>query len=122
MTNGQILDEQHGQVAGDAERHFGQHRVDVGIPERVPRSQRLADVDHQHDHRSADSKRIRRTTAVLITARSSSSSEDVEQEAGEKRSRTEGDHGEIEEDPQPEREAVVHVGLVEAVNETAAAA
>ena len=39
------------QVTRDAERHFRQHRVHVGMPESEPGAQRLPDVDHQHQHR-----------------------------------------------------------------------
>ena len=54
------------------------------------------------------------TTALLITALQLLPLQDVEQEAGEEGAGAERDHGEVQVDPEPEREAVVHVGLVEA--------
>src|SRR5664280_1056664 len=43
----EVLDRQHRQVAGDAERDLGEHRVHVGVPEREPGPQRLTDIHHQ---------------------------------------------------------------------------
>ena len=52
----QVLDRQHGQVAGEAERHLGQHRVDVRVPEGEPGAQRLADVDREDRDGAASSR------------------------------------------------------------------
>ena len=108
-----VLDRQHAQVAGDAEGHFGEHRMDIGIPERVPEAQRLPDVDGQHADGAAvadeaDHDRALDHRAQLLDA------QDIEQKAGEERTRAQRDHGEVEEDPQAEREPVIHVGLVQA--------
>jgi hypothetical protein len=48
--------------------------------------------------------------------------QDVEQEAGEEGAGAEGDDGEVDEDPQAEGEAVVHVGLVQAFDQAQAGA
>src|ERR1022692_2222871 len=82
------------------------------MPEGEPEAQRLSHVhqegrhrpaitDESDDHRAVD---YRLELALL---------EDVKQEAREEGARARRDDGEIEEDPEAEGEAVIHVGLVE---------
>jgi hypothetical protein len=40
--------DQHAQINGEAECHFGQHRVNIGMPENKPSPQRLPDVEAEY--------------------------------------------------------------------------
>src|ERR1019366_22189 len=48
--NGQVLDEEDGEVATDAEGDLGEHGVHVGIPEGEPGAERLSDIHHERGH------------------------------------------------------------------------
>ena len=91
------------------------------MPEGKPEPRRLAHVyqqrrngpaitDEADDHRAVDDGL---EFAFL---------QNVKQEAGEERARAQGDHGEIDEDPESEGEAVIHVGLVEPLDQAEACA
>src|ERR1035437_4080877 len=91
------------------------------MPEGEPEAQRLSHVhqegrhgpaitDESDDHRAVD---YRLELALL---------EDVKQEAREEGARAQRDDGEIEEDPEAEGEAVIHVGLVEPLDKAEAGA
>src|SRR5579864_5283706 len=86
----------------------------VRMPEGEPCPQGLTHIDHQNRDRAAvadeadDDRGIQNRPEV-------DSLKDVNQKSGEESSRAEGDDPKIKEYPQPECEAVVHVGLVEPV-------
>src|ERR1041385_9193014 len=84
------------------------------MPEGEPCAQRLADVDHQDCYCTAVTDKTdyyRRIQDWLQLG----SLQDVNQKSGEECSRTQRDDAEIQKNPQAEREAVVHLGLVQAV-------
>ena len=79
-------------------------------------AQRLSDVHRQHGHRAAVADEPDDHGAVDDGAQFVHL-QDVEQKAGKERARAERDHSQVEKDPEPEREAVVHVRLVQAFDQ-----
>ena len=114
QEHGQVFQNEHEQITGNAERDLGEHRVGVRVPEGEPCAQGLPDVHHQDRHRAAIANQPHHHRAVqdgfeifLL--------EDVNQKAGEEGARAHGDHSQVQIDPHSEGEAIVHVGLVQAV-------
>ena len=112
-----VFDEEYRQVARQAEGHFGQHRMRVRMPEREPCPDRLTDVHHQDEHRAAVADESKDHCAVDHRAQFFAA-EDVQQEPCEEGAGAERDDGQIEIDPESEREPVVHVRVEQPLGQT----
>ena len=111
-----VLQAEHQQVTRDAEGDFSQHGVCVGMPEGEPGPQRLPDVDHQDRDRAAVADESHDHGGVEDGFQFDAL-QDVDEEPGEECARAQCNNAEIQENPQAEREAVIHVGLVQAVEQ-----
>ena len=106
------LDGQDHQITGNAEGHLHQHGVNVGMPKNKPTPHRLTDIDPQHGHGARvayepdDDGRINDALEFLTT-------HNIGQKPGKKGPRPQGDHRQIENDPQCKSKHVAHVGLVQ---------
>src|ERR1019366_3551053 len=94
----------------------GEHGVHVGIPEGEPGAERLSDIHHEGGHGAAIADQADDDGAV-DDGLEPFELHDVEQEAGKEGAGAEGDDREVDEDPQAEGVAVIHVGLVQAFDE-----
>ena len=48
QDQGKVLDAENPEIAGEAEGHFREHGMDIGMPEDKPAPQRLPDIDGQN--------------------------------------------------------------------------
>jgi hypothetical protein len=116
QDQGDILDGQYGKVARQAEGHLGEHGMDVGVPEDEPSAQGLADVDGQDQKRrtvadEADEHGVVDDVLQFILA------DNVFEQPAEKGAAAQGDDGQVRPDPEGESVIVVHVGLVQPLNQ-----
>src|ERR1022692_3046396 len=91
------------------------------MPEGEPEAQRLSHVHQEGRHGPAITDEADNHSAVDYCLELGLL-EDVKQEAREEGARAQRDDGEIEEDPEAEGEAVIHVGLVEPLDKAEAGA
>src|SRR5579863_5579344 len=82
------------------------------MPEGEPRPQGLPNVDHQDRDRAAVADEPDDYSGVEDRLQLGAL-QDVDEESGEERTRAQRDDAEIEEDPQAEGEAVIHIRLVQ---------
>ena len=107
-----IFQAEHEQVARDAEGHFREHRVGIRMPESKPCPQGLSDIDHQNGDRAAIADKADDNGGVQDRLQLSAL-QNVDQKPGKERACAQGNDSQIEEDPEAEGEAIVHVGLVQ---------
>jgi hypothetical protein len=119
--DGQVLDHQDREVTRDAEGDLGEHRVNVGVPEGEPEAQRLAHVHGQGAHRAAIADHADHHGAIDDRAQLFHF-QYIEQEAGKEGPGAERNHRQVEEDPQTEGKAIIHVGLIESLDQAQAGA
>src|ERR1700728_542881 len=116
QQNRNVFQAQHQQITRDAKRNLGQHGVSIRVPECEPRPQRLPDVDHQYRYRAAVADEADDHRSIQNRLQFNSF-QDVDQKSREECPSPQRDDAEIEKDPQTKGEAVVHVGLVEPVEQ-----
>src|SRR5579864_5667802 len=84
------------------------------MPEGEPRSQGLANVNHQDRNRTAIADETHNHGGVQ-NGLQLGALQNVDQKSCEERARPQGNDPQIEEDPEAEGETIVHVGLVQTV-------
>jgi hypothetical protein len=112
QNHGNVLNGQNTQVGRQAESHFGEHRVNIGMPEYKPSPQGLPDIEtqnHQGRHiavKPDEDGKIDDIFQFIFAG-------NVAQKSGKKGAAAQGDDRKVGPDPQGKPIGVVHVGLVQ---------
>jgi hypothetical protein len=114
QDQGNVLDDQYGTIAGDAEGNFREHGVDIGMPVSEPCPKRLTNIKNQNHHgtritKEPDDDREIDDVFELVNA------QDIPQKPGEKGPGTQRDDRQINGDPQTESEVIVQTGRTQSL-------